>query len=213
MSALGRWSFVSALAVLLTAVPIAYYRYGYERERRLREVTPGVFYRSGQMTAKGFEVAVARYGLRTIVNLQDEFPDPNVQTGFLSSSSIKETALCSKLGVRYVYIAPDLIPRRHVPEQRPRAIDRFLAVLDDPSAYPILIHCKAGLHRTGVMTAVYRMERMGWTPHQALEELRLNGFGDFASTSANDYIMQYILTYRPGVRQTEVAAHRENELP
>jgi protein tyrosine/serine phosphatase len=59
------------------------------------------------------------------------------------------------------------------------------------------LHCKAGLHRTGVLTAVYRMEYEGWSPQQALAELKANGFGDSKATSANDYIVQYILAYRP----------------
>jgi hypothetical protein len=87
-----------------------------------------------------------------------------------------------------------------VPQQRPRAIDRFLALMDDRDNYPVLIHCRAGLHRTGVMTAVYRMEYDGWSPQQAIRELKANGFGEWPCTPANDYITQYILTYQRGVR-------------
>ena len=79
-------------------------------------------------------------------------------------------------------------------------IDQFLELMDDPDTYPVLLHCKAGLHRTGVMVAAYRMEYEGRTPQQALEELRDNGFGLWNSTSANDYITQYILSYQPGLR-------------
>jgi hypothetical protein len=50
------------------------------------------------------------------------------------------------------------------------------------------------------MTAVYRMEYENWSPGQAHRELKANGFGEFASTAANDYITQYILTYRRGIR-------------
>ena len=49
-------------------------------------------------------------------------------------------------------------------------IDRHRCVLEADDAYPLLIHCKAGLHRTGVLAAVYRMERQGWTPLQAYTE-------------------------------------------
>jgi protein tyrosine/serine phosphatase len=188
------------IAGLLTVVPFVHYRAVYAHAKRLREVTPGRFYRSGQLTAEGFTEFVRRHGIHTIINLQDEYPDPDVRLRFLGGGTVKESELCRRLGVRYVYLPPDLIPRRQVPAHRPKAIDRFLALLDQESTYPVLIHCKAGLHRTGVMTAVYRMEYEGWSPAEAHRELKANGFGEFVSTASNDYIKQYILTYRRGIR-------------
>jgi protein tyrosine phosphatase (PTP) superfamily phosphohydrolase (DUF442 family) len=173
----------------------------YTHAKRLREVTPGVLYRCGQLTSDGFAEAVNEFGIRTIINLQDEYPDPDVLTGYFHPSRIKESELCRRLGVRYVYIAPDLLPRRQAAVHRPAAIKRFLAVLDDPANYPVLIHCRAGLHRTGVMTAVYRMEYEGWESRRVIWELKENGFGEWACTSANDYIAQYVLAYQRGRRQ------------
>jgi protein tyrosine/serine phosphatase len=69
--------------------------------------------------------------------------------------------------------------------------------MDDSNNYPLLVHCRAGLHRTGVITAVYRMEYEGWSPTAALRELKAHGFGEFASSSANMYIQQYVLSYQP----------------
>jgi tyrosine-protein phosphatase SIW14 len=195
-----RWILGLMIAGLVTVVPLIHFRAVYAHGKRLREVTPDVLYRSGQMTADGFADAVHNLHLHTIINLQDEYPDPDISRGFTSSGTVKESELCRQLGVRYVYIPPDLIARRAIPEYRPQAIDRFLAVLDDPSAYPVLIHCHAGLHRTGIMTAVYRMEYQGWSWRDAIAELKANGFGEFPCTSANDYITQYLLTYRPGLR-------------
>ena len=74
--------------------------------------------------------------------------------------------------------------------------------MDDPANHPVLLHCRAGLHRTGVLAAVYRMEYQGWTPAQAIDELKAYGFGEFPCSSANDYITQYVLTFRRGVRVT-----------
>jgi protein tyrosine/serine phosphatase len=202
MPAWMRWTLGGTLAVLLTVVPFVYYRYEYTYGKRLREVTPGRFYRSGQMTAPGFIDTVNRYHIKVIVNLQDEYPDPEIALGYFTSKTIPESELCRQLGVRYVYLPPDLIPRRLIPAHRPTAIDRFLALLDDEANYPILIHCRAGMHRTGVMTAVYRMEYEGYGPLDALREMRANGFLEYESTSANDYITQYILTYRRGLRRS-----------
>ena len=83
----------------------------------------------------------------------------------------------------------------------PKVIDEYLAILDDPTNYPILIHCKAGLHRTGVFAAVYRMEYNGWSKQAALQEIRDLGFGELACTPDNDYIREYILSFTPGRRQ------------
>jgi hypothetical protein len=193
----------AAVAAVVTLGPVFFFRLVYVHGKRLREVSPGRVYRSGQMTADGYAEAVQRFGIRTFINLQDEYPDPDISLDYFGTRTIKESELCRQLAVRYVFLRPDLIPRRQVPEHRPRAIDRFLTLLDDPSTYPVLLHCRAGLHRTGVMVADYRMEYEGWTPQQALQELRANGFGEWASSSANDYITQYILTYRPGIRVSD----------
>ena len=77
--------------------------------------------------------------------------------------------------------------------------------MDDPANYPVLIHCKAGLHRTGVMVAVYRMEYQAWTSHEAISEMKAHGFGDFGATAANAYVTQYLLTYRRGLRPAHAA--------
>jgi protein tyrosine phosphatase (PTP) superfamily phosphohydrolase (DUF442 family) len=193
-----RWIFGLTIAAFVAFVPVVHYRWEYTHAKRLREVAPGKLYRSGQMTADGFAEAVRRYHFRTIINLQDEWPNPDISQCYFGCGTVPEREMCERLGVKYIYLPPDLVPRHKVPQHRPRAIDRFLEILADPDNYPILIHCRAGLHRTGVMTAVYRMEIDGWTPAQALHELKANGFGEFPATSANDYIVQYLLTYQRG---------------
>ena len=64
--------------ILALAIPAAYYRNSYSHAKRLRVVTAGKFYRSGQMTADGFRDAVRRFDLKTVINLQEEeeFKDP-----------------------------------------------------------------------------------------------------------------------------------------
>jgi hypothetical protein len=195
-----RWFLGLAIALMLTVVPFYYYRWGYTHSKRLRPVVEGKVYRSGQMTAPGFIEAVDRHHFRTIINLQDEIPDPDIALGYFTRRTIKESELCLQLGVRYVFLGPDLVSRKRVPRDRPPAIDRFLALMDDPDTYPVLLHCRAGLHRTGVMVAVYRMEYQGWTHEQAFQEMKDNGFADWPCTTANDYITQYIDTFQRGIR-------------
>jgi tyrosine-protein phosphatase SIW14 len=195
-----RWIPALAIAGLVLVVPPVLYRYIYVENKRLRVVATGKLYRSGQMTEAGFKEAVQRYGLRVIVNLQDEYPDPDIDCDYLGTATIKESEMCRRLGVRYLWMPPELISRRAVPPKRPPAIDRFLEIMDDPANHPVLLHCRAGLHRTGVMVEVYRQEYERCSPREALRDLKDNGFGEWPCAAANDYITQYILTYRPGLR-------------
>jgi hypothetical protein len=202
MAVVARWLMGVLVAALLVAVPFVHFRAEYAHHKRLRVVVPDVLYRSGQMTADGFRDAVARYGVRTIINCQNEdglndFSDPKLPVSFWDRRTVRESDVCKELGVRYVHLDPDLCSNRTDPCARPQVIDQFLAIMDDPAARPVLLHCKAGLHRTGILAAVYRMEYEGWGPYRALEELKAHGFGDAAATAANDYIQQYILNYRP----------------
>jgi protein tyrosine phosphatase (PTP) superfamily phosphohydrolase (DUF442 family) len=205
MPSIIRWTFGLALGALVVGVPFIHYRAVYAHAKRLREVTPGVLYRSGQLTAAGFTDAVRQVGIRTCINLQDEYADPDVLGGYFDTRTIKESELCRRLGVRYVYIPPDLLPGPQADGgERPTAIARFTAIMDDPANYPVLIHCRAGLHRTGVMAAVYRIVYNGWEPRRALAELKENGFGEWACSSTNKYIAQYVLTFDR--RQTGISA-------
>ena len=205
MTQAWRTALVGTLAVLVFGVaPFVYYRSVYAHGKRLREIVPGRFYRSGQMTAEGFAETVARFGLRTIINVQDDFPDPDIILSYWDRRTIKESELCRQLGVRYVALAPDLVSRRRIDRERPHCIDQFLGLMDRESTYPALIHCKAGLHRTGILSAVYRMEYQGFSPAAAYRELKAHGFGVWTCTAANEYVSQYVLTYRRGLRRREV---------
>lgn len=192
---------VTMIGLIVIAAPLMYQRYRLTTFKRLSCVSAGKLYRSGQMTVVGFEETVRTLGIRTVLNVQNEIPDPDLRRSFLDGRTMKEQDLCRRLGVRYVLLEPDLVLPSTVPPNRPRVIDAYLALMDDPSNYPILLHCKAGLHRTGVLAAVYRMEYDRWPRTAALKELKVNGFGETAATAANQYIRQYILTYQPRSRK------------
>jgi protein-tyrosine phosphatase len=195
-----RYAAGAGIALLVIGLPLLYHRYQRTTFKRLKTVVPGKLYRSGQMTADGLRQTVRRLGIRTVINVQNEFPDPVLRRSFLNGETINESEVCNGEGVRYVALQPDLVPPCRIPAERPRVLGPYLALLDEPANYPILLHCKAGLHRTGILSAVYRMEYQGWSAAEALEELKNAGFGDSEATSANDYVYQYVLTYRPRVR-------------
>jgi tyrosine-protein phosphatase SIW14 len=208
MSRWVHWSLVALIVLIVGVAPFVYYRAQYAHSKRLRTVVADKVFRSGQLTEEGFRDALTSLGIKTVVNLQDDYPSPDLDRTYLDRRKVKETDLCRELHVRYVFIAPDVLPRDCTPAQRPEAVEKMLEIFDDPKNYPLLLHCKAGLHRTGCMAAIYRMEFQGWTPGQAVEEMRDYGFGDKDCTAANDYVYQYVLSYRPGLRRGRPAGTR-----
>lgn len=190
-----RWILAAFVVIVAIAPPIAYFRFQYIHAKRFREVVPGRFYRSGQMTASGLREIVSKYGIKTVINLQHEQPDPLLLERWMGNGSVHESELCRELGVKFLLLKPDIVPRGHPRDKPPPVVDEFLKILDDESNYPVLIHCKAGLHRTGRLTAVYRMEYHGWSHGEALRELRANGYGYSMSSEADEFITLFIQNF------------------
>ena len=158
------------------------------------------------MSADAFRDKIREHQIKLVINLQDEYPDPLLSAGYWDAPHIPESQVCAEAGAKFVFLSwageRGLLPRNEAtPAHRPQDIDDFLKLCDDPANYPILIHCLAGLHRTGALTAVYRMEYEGWSVADAVRELRANGYGDRKATKANDYIYEIFLDQtEPGVR-------------
>ena len=51
-------------------------------------------------------------------------------------------------------------------------VDQFLQIVADSNNLPVYVHCHAGRHRTGEMTAVYRITHDGWTADRAFGEMK-----------------------------------------
>lgn len=192
------------LGVVAVAVvpPVALYRAQYIHAKRFREVEPGKLYRSGQMTAAGLREIVEQHNIKTVVNLQHEEPDPLLPERWLGKGYVRESALCEQLGVKYVLLRPDILPPGNTVDKEPPVVAEWLSLLKDEN-YPILLHCKAGLHRTGRLTAIYRMEHHRWTPGEALRELRANGYGFVAASERDEFVVQFIQNYKPRWKAAE----------
>jgi len=59
------------------------------------------------------------------------------------------------------------------------AVAQFLKLVNDRANQPVFVHCQGGRHRTGTMTAVYRMTHYGWTADQAYTEMKKYHFEGF----------------------------------
>jgi tyrosine-protein phosphatase SIW14 len=71
-------------------------------------------------------------------------------------------------------------------------LEEFLHIVTDPERQPVYVHCVGGRHRTGVMTAVYRMARDGWSADQAFREMKAYKFGpDFLHPEFKAFVYGY----------------------
>jgi len=58
-----------------------------------------------------------------------------------------------------------------------RKVLEFLKIVTNPQRQPVFVHCRRGADRTGVMIAVYRVVRQGWSRDAAVEEMTKGGYG------------------------------------
>lgn len=148
---------------------------------KIAQVAPGALYRSAQPNLRMLQQARADYGIRTVVNLRGGDPDPEVGGGR------NEREFCESQGVRYVHLPADdiyrdIFPSKEHPERStPAFVEEFLRIVQDPAHRPVLIHCAGGKHRTGFLTAVYRIVVDQWSLSDTYAELFSYGVesGDF----------------------------------
>jgi protein tyrosine/serine phosphatase len=57
-------------------------------------------------------------------------------------------------------------------------VSYFLSLVNDPANGPVYVHCKGGKHRTGALTAAYRITHDKWTADEAFEEMKRYDFND-----------------------------------
>jgi protein tyrosine/serine phosphatase len=183
-----RWFFGLLTVGVIVGGPIGYAAYRNANFRCFRVVEPGILYRSGQMSQAGLERVLNDYGIRTVVTLRD----PSVSG---KEPDWGEEEFCRKLDITYIRIAPK---RWGSPDGGPAPADAgvqtFLQVMDNPKNYPVLVHCFAGIHRTGAYIAVYRMEFEHCSNDRAIDELRAGGYRNLDDEAD---VLGYLQNYRP----------------
>ena len=107
-------------------------------------------WRSGQPTKDGYK-RLAAQGLKTVVNLREEFPQDK---DLLPA------------GVNYVYI-----PIKDQHEPTAAQAKQFMDVVTNPDNWPVLVHCQGGQGRAGTMAALVRHSMDGWDYDKTMTEV------------------------------------------
>jgi protein tyrosine/serine phosphatase len=132
-------------------------------------------YRGSQPNHEQF-AQLRQFGIRTVIDLRSDYKK-------------EEETWVRELGMNFFRIP--LKTRVAATEEQS---SHFFAILNDPANWPVYIHCKGGRHRTGAMSAIYRITHDGWTADQAWHEMKAYDFdnGLFGGPSAQKkYVFEF----------------------
>ena len=145
-------------------------------------------YRGAQPSDGGFK-SLAALGVKTIIDLRGE-----------GGRSHEEEAAVKTAGMRYVSV-----PMRGLSAPSADDMAKVLALLDDPSAGPVFLHCKRGADRTGTVVACYRIKHDRWDNQKALEEARSLGMSRM-ERAMQHYVLRYETSVAGAASETSSVA-------
>ncbi len=146
--------------------------------RRFVEVVPGHVYRSGYLEQWPLRRVIEKHGIKTILTLLNDEPDNPDQE--------QEGRLAAEKNVCVLRIG---MPGDGLAEFD--KLDKAAEMLADSSNHPLLVHCAAGVNRTGAVCAAWRMKYCGWSPERALEEAERCGWSPEDNPELREHLMAY----------------------
>lgn len=185
--------------VLAIAAPVVVAQQFSVQTRNLKVVREGVLYRSGQMSIAGLRRACHDLGIKTVISLRE----PN-GAGH-GAADLREEEFCKHEEISYHRIILGKWYAEDGSTPAEEGIQRFREIMANPANYPVLVHCLAGIHRTGACCAVYRMEQEHWTNAQAIAEMKEAGY----VTLDDEWdILGYLEVYQPTWKEPKDTVHR-----
>lgn len=121
---------------------------------RCRCVQREVLFRSGQLRGFGLWWLKLR-GISTVVNLR----------ALHSDGLAEEEAFAEAHEIDFVNL-----PVGTTAEELTEAAQHFMDIMNDPSNWPVLVHCSSGKERAGFLSAIYLIEKADWDNEAALAE-------------------------------------------
>jgi protein tyrosine/serine phosphatase len=122
------------------------------------------YYRGSQPRNRTDYERLAALGVKTVIDLQADYATQNYAR--------TEEADVRAAGMKFKRFPMTT----HTPPSA-QQLEAFLKLVNDPVSQPVYVHCKGGKHRTGMMTAVYRMTKDAWSADRAYQEMKRFDFG------------------------------------
>ena len=119
-------------------------------------------YRGAEPTAQGFEY-LSHLGVKVVLDLRHH-----------DARAAAEERMVTAAGMRHINV-----PMTGMTPPTDEQIKTILALLEDPSAGPVFVHCKRGADRTGAVIAAYRIDHLNWDNGHALQDAMANRMSKF----------------------------------
>ena len=150
---------IAGVCAVLSAAAIGGYWGVLQYEGNLHAVSAGVLYRSAQLSKSQTGWAVREYGIKSVLNLR----------GAHKGEAWYDDEMAASGALGLTHFDYPLSAKRFVTNQQ---IEEILGILRQ-APKPLLVHCKSGADRAGLVAAVYRYSDTGASAAQADEELSL----------------------------------------
>jgi protein tyrosine phosphatase (PTP) superfamily phosphohydrolase (DUF442 family) len=137
-------------------------------------------YTRGAEPASGGIETLTRLGVKTVVDLRSIY-DHTDAAGLAAE----------KAGLRYYWLPLGVWNPATDAQAR-----EFVTLVTDESKGPFYVFCDDGLHRTGEMSAIYRVAHDRWSVEQALKEMDAIGFNPYYY-SLRSYVWTYARKFSP----------------
>ena len=173
--AFSRFHSFAFIAILLLAISVAVQAGDFTNLPSIKNFgrINDSYYRGAQPQNQDY-ANLAAFGIRTVINLTSDDAETN------------EKMMVENAGMKYHQIPMNT----HVTPTTAQ-LTEFLGIVNDPASQPVYVHCVGGKHRTGVMTAVYRMIS-GWNADQAFKEMKQYDFGpSFLHSEFKNFVFRY----------------------
>ena len=148
------------------------------------------YYRGAQPDRAGFD-ALKRLGVKTIIDLQKD-------------AKREEPNWVREAGLTYFNI-----PLSSKSPATAAQTDYFLKLVTDPRNWPVYVHCAGGRHRTGEMTAIYRITHDSWTADRAYREMKDYKYYSFGGHGS---LRKYVYDYYEGFKRLLAVGPGESKL-
>jgi protein tyrosine phosphatase (PTP) superfamily phosphohydrolase (DUF442 family) len=120
-------------------------------------VQEGALYRSAQLSGSSLDGYIEQYGIKTVINLRGRHPD---QQWYVDEKSVADRNHVMLFDIPTS--AETLTSKENI---------RAILEVFDSSPRPILVHCRAGVDRTGEVAALWVLDQQKRSRAEALDEL------------------------------------------